>query len=100
MQNTVAIENIEEMRRQNGIDDAELREQVRRLRVGDSVRLTFLADTLSASGETLPVRITRIQGHAFRGKLSAQPASAGLATLQMGAPVVFNRAHIHSVPRK
>src|SRR5438477_584590 len=52
------IENIEELRRREGIDDVELREEVRGLGVGDVVMLTFLTGTNSFAGETLPVRIT------------------------------------------
>ena len=37
MQKTVEIENIEEMRRREGIEDVELREEIRGLRVGDFV---------------------------------------------------------------
>lgn len=98
MQNTVAIENIEEMRRQEGIDDVELRVEIRGLKVGDFVKLTFLTGT--ASFETLSVRITSITGSAFRGKLVDRPTSASLAKLGAGAPVVFTTAHIHSLLRK
>jgi hypothetical protein len=46
MRHTVAIEDIEEMRRQEGIDDVELRKAIRGLHVGDSVKLTFLAGAI------------------------------------------------------
>ena len=42
MRNLVPIENIEEMRLREGIDDTELRKEIRRLKVGDFVRLTML----------------------------------------------------------
>jgi hypothetical protein len=98
MRNTVAIEDIEEMRRREGIDDVELREGIRGLRVGDSVRLTLLTGA-PAAGETLLVRITRIRGRAFRGRLVARPASARLAPLQAGSLLDFTATHIHSLPR-
>lgn len=100
MRHTQEIENIEEMRRRQGIDDLELQEKIRGLHVGDSVKLTFLTGAPSCAGETLPVRITRICGYTFRGKLAVKPASAGLSNLRVGVPVIFTTAHIHSLPRK
>jgi len=91
----VKIENIEEMRRRAGIDDVELREEICELEVGDLVRLTLLTSTKSF--ETVVVRITGIRGYTFRGQLTNKPASAGLARLRVGAPLVFTRAHIHSL---
>jgi hypothetical protein len=99
MRNPVEIENIEEMRRREGIDDVELREEIRGLQVGDSVKLTFRPGLQAVAGETLLVRITRIRGDAFRGKLAGRPASAGLAQFRVGSPVAFTAAHIHSVPK-
>jgi hypothetical protein len=92
----VEIEDIEQLRLQEGIDDTELREAVRGLRVGDVVKLTFLT-TATSAGETLPVRITRIRGEAFRGELAGRPVSARLSVLRLGAPVTFTRDHIHSI---
>src|SRR5690349_15927073 len=43
MSDVVEIQDIEQMRQQEGIDDVELRGEVRQLRAGDYVRLTFLA---------------------------------------------------------
>ena len=90
MLHRVEIENIEEMRRQQGIDDVELAEAIRHLKVGDIVNLTFL--TKARSFDTAPVRITQISGMAFRGKL-VKPASA----LGQGKIVEFTVSHIHSV---
>ena len=98
MPNTVEIENIEEMRRQEGIDDVELRIEIRSLHAGDFVKLTFLIGTTSF--ETLLVRITSIRGSAFRGKLVTRPTSSGLSKLEAGAPIVFTTAHIHSLLKK
>jgi hypothetical protein len=99
MRDSVAIENIEAMRRLEGIDDVELREEIRGLEIGDRVNLTLVAGGKASAGETLLVRITSIRGPAFRGKLATRPASAGLAKLRVGSPVVFTTAHIHSLPR-
>ena len=98
MRTPIGIENIEGMRLRASIDDAELREAIRCLQVGDSVKLTLLAGAPSLTGETLVVRITHIRGHSFRGQLAARPASAGLSELRAGAPVAFTAAHIHSLP--
>ena len=98
MRNIIVVEDIESMRLRQGIDDAELREAIRSLRVGDLVKLTFLAGPHSF--ETLLVRITRIRGPAFRGKLANRPSFAGLSRLRVGSPVAFTAAHIHSLPRK
>jgi hypothetical protein len=95
----VLIENIEEMRCRQGIYDVELREEIRGLRIGDLVNLTFLADEAGHAGETLPVRITCIQGHAFRGKLARRPMSSALAHLRVGSSLAFTAGHIHSLTK-
>ena len=100
MRNPAEIEDIEEMRLREGIDDVELREAIRRLRVGDFVRVTFLTGTTSLGHETLSVRITSIRGCAFRGKLARRSASPGRSKLLDGTPIVFTTAHIHSLPRR
>ena len=100
MRNPVRIEDIEGMRRQAGIDDVELREEVRRLEIGDLVKLTFLTSINSFGGETLVVRVTQIHGRTFRGKLLNRPVSAGLRALRAGSSVGFTAAHIHSVAGK
>jgi hypothetical protein len=99
MLTAVQIENIDQMRRQQGIDDVELRAEIRRLEVGDLVSLTLLTGIGSSAGETVQVRITSITGVAFRGKLVTRPVSAGLEHLRVGSYVVFTAAHIHSIPR-
>src|SRR5262249_42774510 len=100
MRNPVRIEDIEEMRRQAGIDDVELRAEVRRLEIGDVVKLTFLTSVRSCGGETQFVRVTHIRGRAFHGTLVNRPVSAGLRALRAGSPVAFTAAHIHSVAGK
>jgi hypothetical protein len=99
MRNPVEIENIEEIRRRAGIEDVELREEIRKLEIGDLVKLTLLTGTKSFAGETLLVRITSIRGAAFRGKLITRPTSTDLAKLRVGSPVAFTAAHIHSLVR-
>ncbi len=98
MTSLVQIEDIEAMRSREGIDDAELRDEISGLRVGQLVRLTFLASGKPSAGETLSVRITRISRSGFCGKLAERPASAALAGIAVGTPVEFTAAHIHSVP--
>jgi hypothetical protein len=99
MRNLAPIENIEEMRLREGIDDAELREQIRGLKVGDFVRLTMLTRAEASAGETLSVKITSIRRDAFRGELADSPAFASRLKLRLGSPVVFTVAHIHSLPK-
>jgi hypothetical protein len=97
MRMPVMIENIEAMRLRQGIDDVELREAVRQLRVGDSVKLTLLTGTEPLKSETVLVRITRIRGAAFQGELVQRPTSARRSKLRTGARVDFSTIHIHSV---
>jgi hypothetical protein len=99
MWHAIAIENIEELRSQLGIEDRELREAIRGLRVGDLIRLTFLPGEAPNAGETLEVRITRIDGSHFRGKLMDGPTSPGLSHLRRGASVGFTKDEIHSLAK-
>ena len=94
------IQNIEEMRREEGIDDPELRLQIGALKRGDCVKLTFLASQRSPTGETLPVRITSMRKGIFRGKLMRPPMAVGLVELAAGTVIVFTAAHIHSLSSK
>jgi hypothetical protein len=96
----IAIENIEWMRRSAGINDVELWAAIRALRSGDFVRLTFVGASGSHATETLRVRITRIRGSDFRGKLADQPAFGGLPGLDSGSAIAFTSSHIHSVAAK
>jgi hypothetical protein len=98
MQHAVKIENIEEMRRREGIDDVTLRQEIGRLRVGDHVKLTFLAGG-EAAGETVPVRITSIKGTAFRGKLARDLTRPLQSGLQAGSLVTFTKDHVHSIAK-
>lgn len=96
----VEIENIEKMRRREGIDDVELRKQIRELEIGDFVKLTLRIGTKAVTGETVLVRITRITGPAFRGKLASAPVSRVPPKLEVGARVAFTAAHIHSTRKR
>jgi hypothetical protein len=98
MRKVVEIEDIEQRRLRAGIDDAELRSEIRGLRVGDVVRVTFLTGTTSF--ETLSVRITGISGSAFRGRLADRPVAPALSQLRAGSPVAFTAAHIHSLGKR
>lgn len=98
MRNPVEIENIDERRRGEGIDDIELRTVIRGLRAGAFVKLTLLST--AGQFETLSVRITSIKGSTFRGKLADKPTVAGLSKLKVGVPLVFTTAHIHSLARE
>jgi hypothetical protein len=96
----VEIEDIEKMRLSEGIEDVELRNEIRGLRVGDFVRLTLMTGTEPVTAETLLVRITRISGRAFRGKLADTPACTALAQVPARASVRFTATHIHSIPKR
>jgi hypothetical protein len=91
----IEIENIDELRRCEGIDDVELHEEIGQLRVGDHVRLTFLGG--ANLRETLSVRITRIQAGRFRGRLIGRPAHPDLLGLRAEALVNFTAGQIHSI---
>jgi hypothetical protein len=97
MDKHIEIEDIEWMRRSVGINDVELRAAIRALRSGDYVRLTFVGGLGSHAAETLRVRITRIQGKEFRGKLADPPTFRGLCALHSGSAIAFTASHIHSL---
>ena len=97
MDRTIEIEDIEYLRRRSGIEDVKLVEDIRRLRVGDFVKLTFLVGPRSS--ETLSVRITSINDTAFRGKLADAATATGLASLRLGTLISFRASHIHSLLR-
>jgi hypothetical protein len=98
MQHAVEIEDIEEVRRRQDIDDVELRLDIRGLKVGHFVRLTFL--TGAGSFEVQLVRITSIRGLEFRGKLVNRPRSRDLKKLTNGVSIPFTAAHIHSLLKR
>jgi hypothetical protein len=99
MKTPVEIEDIEQLRRRAAIDDVELREAIHGLRAGDYVKLTLLAHAKAVTSETVLVRITRVKGSDFRGKLAVRPASPGLSKLQIGEMLTFTADHIHSLPK-
>ncbi len=91
----IEIENIDELRLVEGIDDVELHDDIARLQVGDYVRLTFLGG--SSLRETLLVRITRIRGGQFRGRLASPVARPESLGLRPDALVTFTAGQIHSI---
>lgn len=91
----IEIENIDELRLREGIDDVELHEDISRLRVGDHVRLTFLSG--ANLRETLSVRITRIEDGQFRGRVIDRSARPKLLGLRADALVRFSAGQIHSI---
>lgn len=94
----IDIENIDELRRREGIDDVELHEDIGRLRVGDHVLLTFLSGTSLRA--TLPVRITScIRAGQFRGRLVGTTGRPELLGLRPNVLVTFTAAQIHSIAR-
>ncbi len=99
MQSSIVVEDIEGMRRRQGIDDVELREEIRALKVGDFIKLTLLTRTGPYAGETLLVRITHISGFQFSGALAVRPTITSLSKLRLGSPIRFTTAHIHSVAK-
>ena len=58
MRDRVRIENIEEMRLHEGIDDTELRKEIRALKVGDFVKLTLLARAGSFESDSAGRRVS------------------------------------------
>ena len=95
MPSVIEIENIEAMRLEQGIDDDQLRLEIRALRVGDFVRITLLSDKNPVGAGV--VRLTQVRGNAFRGKLVKKPAALRTPRLRAGDVLVFTAAHIHSV---
>jgi hypothetical protein len=97
MPGSIMIENIEEMRQREGIDDVELHEEIGGLQVGDHVRLTFLSG--GSLRKTLTVRITRIRAGQFRGRLADHLAPPEMLGLRPNALVTFTADEIHSIAR-
>jgi hypothetical protein len=93
----IEIENIDELRQREGIDDVELHEDIGRLQVGDQVRLTFLYGPTIR--ETLLVRITRIRAGQFRGRVVGSVARLEQLGLRPEALVTFAAGQIHSIAR-
>jgi hypothetical protein len=92
----VEFEDIEALRREAGIDDAELREVVGTLQVGQFVSLTARVGAQAFPGDRLLVRITCRRGSLFRGELARRPTSCR-SPLKAGSRVTFGARHIHSV---
>jgi len=95
MRQLIEIEDIEYLRRSNGIEDVKLQQEIARLRAGSVVKLTFLAGPRCS--ETLAVRITSISSSGFRGKLVKSSTVTGLSKLRLQSVIVFTADHIHSI---
>jgi hypothetical protein len=95
MKHSFSIEDIEALRLQEGIDDIELRQDVRRLSAGACVRLTFLGT--ERPNQTLMVRITSIKESTFRGRLVQRPSKGAPSDLRVGTLLAFRSTQIHSI---
>ena len=89
------IEDIQQLRWKERIEDLELRAAISHLRIGDSVKLAFRPNKASFAGETLLIRITSIRGTAFRGKPAAKPALIGLSTGRITRPLQGGPHSLH-----
>src|SRR5437016_11669633 len=94
MRQTLALQDIEELRRQEGIDDVELRLEIRALKAGDIVKVSVLTATMAF--ETVAVRITSVRGSTFRGRL----VRTGRRKMPAAPIFAFSTSHIHSIPKK
>lgn len=99
MRQTLQIENIDQLRLRQGIDDVELREKIGQLQVGDCVNLTFLKGAQQGASKTVPVQIVRIVKEKFEGKLLKSLGSLGPTDLKVGSMISFRRYHVHSITR-
>jgi len=97
MQMSILVQNIEEMRRREGIEDEELRRDIRAMKIGDCVHLTLISNQRPMGSETVVVRVTRIDGSKYEGALLTRPLSKGLNTLPTDLALFFKREHIHSL---
>jgi hypothetical protein len=96
----ISIEDIEGLRRREGIEDVELQEQIRGLRIADFVKLTLMDAARPSVCETVLVRITRMTEVAYRGRLVRRPTCKGLSHLAAGRLLTFTAAQIHSLPKR
>lgn len=98
MRHALQLQDIEEMRRENGIEDVELRRGIRALRVGDCIKVSLI--TSAPSFETVQVRITSIRGSKFRGKLAKNKDHSRPSKHAPALTVAFTTAHIHSIVKR
>ena len=92
---TILIENIDEARKREGIDDVVLHDEIVRLKAGDHVRLSVSSD--GKQFEMVSVRITSVKGSALRGKVLEKPRSRSLGTLIAGSAMTFKAGQVHSI---
>ena len=99
MLNRIEIENLATLRSRQGVEHTKFRQGIRALRVGNLVKLVFLSAVKCFAGETLLVRITRIQDADFFGRVVSRPTSAYLTGVQAGSGLAFTADHILSIPK-
>lgn len=99
MKRTFKLENIEQMRLREGIDDIELRESIRQLQIGDCVYVTFLDCSHPKRSKTVLIRLVAIHKNGFGGKLMQPLDALGPSDLRVGSLVTFRESHVHSVHR-
>lgn len=97
MQLSILVQNIEEMRRREGIEDEDLRRDISAIKIGDRVHLTLISSQKPMGSETVVVRVTKIDGSKYEGALLTRPISKGLNTLPTDLALFFKREHIHSL---
>jgi hypothetical protein len=92
---TILIENIDEARKREGIDDIVLHKEIVRLKAGSHVRLSVSSD--GKQFEMVNVRITSVKGNALRGKVLEKPRSRSLGSLVAGSAMTFAAGQVHSI---
>src|SRR5258708_40025575 len=95
MKSSIVFEDIEELRRREGIVDTALNSDIARLKPGSRVRLSLATDRNGF--ETVTVCITSNRPGALRGRLVKKPKAAALKGLDIGSLLTFQTGHIHSI---
>jgi hypothetical protein len=95
MNSPILIEDIEDVRRREGIVDAALKVDIGCLKPGQSVKLSLA--TNRNGFETVTVCITSIRDRTIRGRLVKRPKAPGLKALHVGSIIKFQTGHIHSI---
>ena len=95
MKSPIVFEEIEELRRRQGIVDAVLKVDIEHLQPGNKVKLSLQLDCNGF--ETVVVCITSIHESIMRGKLVKKPKGLALRALDVGSFLSFQSSHIHSI---
>jgi hypothetical protein len=95
MKSPIVYEEIQELRRRQGIVDAVLKVDIEQLQPGNKVKLSLQLDPNGF--ETVVVCITSIRESTLRGKLVKKPKGPGLRALDVGSFLRFQSSHIHSI---